>query len=84
MARPSDDLDEDYKSVWRKISQRKHPYDGVARTENDITLISAVANADAGKDALYVAYCAVAGAHPQADMKARLDLLMKNLQVTEH
>lgn len=84
VARPSDDLDEDYKSVWRKISQRKHPYDGVARTENDITLISAVANADAGKDALYVAYCAVAGAHPQADMKSRLDLLMKNLQVTEH
>jgi serine protease Do len=84
VVRPSDDLDDDYKSTWRKISQREHPYDAVSRNDNDMTLIDTVANAGTGKDVLYTVSCGVAGAQSQADMKAKLDLLMKNLQVTEH
>lgn len=84
VAHPSDDLDDDYKSAWRKMSQREHPYDAVARNEGDMTLIDTVVDAGTGKDALYLVSSGVEGTHPQADMKAKLDLLTKNLQVTEH
>jgi len=83
---PSGDLEDDYKSEWHKISQHDHPYDGVALSEGDATKITAVVNAAAGADpsVLYTAYYGVEGTHPQDAMKAKLDLLMKNLQVTEH
>ena len=47
---------------------------------------TAVVNAAAGADpsVLYTAYYGAEGTHPQDAMKAKLDLLMKNLQVTEH
>ncbi|MGH8157503.1 MAG: S1 family peptidase [Rhodanobacter sp.] len=83
---PSDDLDDDYKSRWRKISQRQHPYDDVALSDNDTMKITAVVNPSAGAapSVLYTAFYGVEGSQPQDAMKAKLNLLMKNLQVTEH
>lgn len=83
---PSDDLDDDYKSRWRKISQRQHPYDDVALSDNDAMKITAVVNPSAGVSppVLYTAFYGVEGSQPQDAMRAKLDLLMKNLQVTEH
>ena len=83
---PSSDLEDDYKSVWHKISQHEHPYDGVALSDGDVTKITTVVNPPAGADPsmLYTAYYGVEGTHPQDAMKAKLDLLMKTLQVIEH
>ena len=33
---------------------------------------------------LYTAFYGAAGTHPQAEMKSRLDLLMKDMRVVEH
>ena len=83
---PSDDLGDDYKSEWHKISKREHPYDGVALSDSDTTKITAVVNSPAGADPsmVYTAYYGVEGTRPQEAMKAGLALLMKNLQVIEH
>lgn len=83
---PSDDPDDDYKSSWRRLAQQQHPYDGVAVSDGDIMRISAVVKPPTGADpsALYSAFYAIEGNHPQAFMKARLDLLMQNLKVVEH
>jgi serine protease Do len=83
---PSGDLEDDYKSEWHKISQHEHPYDGVALSDSDVTKITAVVSPPAGADPsmLYTAYYGVEGTHPQDAMKAKLDLLMKSLQVIEH
>ncbi|MFI4958466.1 MAG: trypsin-like peptidase domain-containing protein [Lysobacterales bacterium] len=80
---PSADLDDDYKSDWRKITQHQHPYDGVARNENDIMKNTSVAGT-ADQPILYTAFYAIEGSHPQEFMKAKLDLLTKNFQVIEH
>ncbi|MEP7185007.1 MAG: trypsin-like peptidase domain-containing protein [Rhodanobacter sp.] len=83
---PSENLDDDYKSDWRKIVQHQHPYDGVARNDNDVMRITSVA-AHSGKadpSILYTAFYAIEGSHPQAFMKAKLDVLTKHLQVIEH
>ena len=84
VTRPSTDLDDNYQDTWRNLSRREHPYDAVSRNEDDMTLIDTVVNAGTGKDVLYAVSCGVEGAQPQAAMKARLDLLTKNLQVLEH
>jgi serine protease Do len=83
---PSDNLEDDYKNEWHKISQHEHPYDGVALSAGDVTKITAVVNSPAGADSsmLYTAYYGFEGTHLQDAMKAKLDLLMKNLQVIEH
>ncbi len=82
---PSDDLDDSYKSEWNKIAHRQHPYDGVSRSDNDVTKITAVVDgADAKSGVLYSAMYQNEGTHPQNAMKARLGLLMKNLHVDEH
>jgi hypothetical protein len=82
---PSDDLDDDFKTRWNKIVQRKHPFDGVARVDDDVTKITAVAGTPAASaSVVWTAFYSLEGSQPQADMKAKLDLLTKNLQVTEH
>ncbi len=80
-------LDDDLTSTWQKISKRQHPDDGVARSEDDVMKINAVAaSADTGNtpSVLYTAFYGIEGNHPQDFMKSKLDLLMKNLQVKEH
>lgn len=85
---PPPGLDEDTSSRWRKLSARQYPYNGVARYEDDLMKIDAVVapTAASGKPpaVLYTAFYGVAGAHPQDEMKGKLDLLMKNMQVKEH
>ncbi len=87
-AEPPAGLDDDMTSRWRKLSQRQHPYDGVARYEDDVMKIDAVvAPASSGgkpPSVLYTAFYGIEGNHPQDFMKAKLDLLMKNLRVSEH
>lgn len=81
---PAPDLDEGFQDMWHKVVARQHPWDGVARNENDVTEINGVVNAT-GKapSVLYSAFYAIEGNHPQDFMKAKLGLLMKSLHVRE-
>ncbi|HJP99079.1 MAG TPA: trypsin-like peptidase domain-containing protein [Rhodanobacteraceae bacterium] len=81
---PAPDLDQGFQDMWHKVVARQHPWDGVARNENDLMEINGVVSA-AGKDrsVLYSAFYATEGDHPQDYMKAKLGLLMKNLHVRE-
>ena len=83
---PSADLDDEFKSEWNKLLHKLHPYDGVAQSDNDEMSISAIADASAGTApaVLYSAAYVAEGTQPQAAMKTKLDLLMKNLHVDEH
>jgi len=83
---PPEDLDDNLKSAWRQVAQRQHPYDGVARSDSDVTKIDVVVDSPTGKSApsaLYTAFYGVQGSQTQAAMKAKVDLLTKNLKVTE-
>jgi serine protease Do len=83
---PSDDLDDTYKSGWDNIVHRRHPFDAISRSENDGTRITAIADIPgaAAPSVLYSAFVGVNGSSPQKTMKAKLDLLLKNLRVDEH
>ena len=85
---PPSGLDEDMSSRWQKLSARQYPYNGVARYDNDEMKIDAVIApagvSDRPSTVLYTAAYVVAGTQPQADMKHKLDLLMKDMRVTEH
>jgi len=87
-SQPPSGLDNDLTGKWQQLSGRQHPYDGVARYEDDQMRIDAVLTPEAvvGKSqpALYTAFYGIEGNHPQGFMKAKLDLLMKNTQVFEH
>ena len=85
---PPPGLDDDLSSRWRKLSERQYPYNAVARYENDLMMINAVV-APAGaagqpSTVLYTAFYGTAGTQSQADMKGKLDLLTKDMRVTEH
>ncbi|KZC19238.1 hypothetical protein RHOFW104R3_32315, partial [Rhodanobacter denitrificans] len=82
---PPPGLDDDLSSRWRKLSERQYPYNAVARYENDLMMINAVvAPAGPPSTVLYTAFYGTAGTQPQADMKGKLDLLTKDMRVTEH
>jgi hypothetical protein len=83
---PSDDLDDSYKNEWNKIVHHQHPYDGVARSENDVMKITGVVEtpADAASSVRYSVNYQVEGTQPQDVMKGRLDTLMTSLHVDEH
>jgi serine protease Do len=83
---PSDDLADSYRNEWDKIAHRLHPYDGIARGENDVTKITGIVDgpADTKPAVLFSAYYQSEGAHAQGAMKTRLDLLMKDLHVNEY
>lgn len=85
---PPPGLDDDLSSRWRKLAERQYPYNAVARYENDLMMINAVvAPAAAGgspSTVLYTAFYGTAGTQPQAEMKGKLDLLTKDMRVTEH
>lgn len=85
---PPSGLDDDMTSRWQKLSERQYPYNAVARYEDSLMKIDAVVAPTAAgskpSTVLYTAFYGIEGTHPQADMKSKLDQLMKNLQVTEH
>ncbi|MEW9622985.1 S1 family peptidase [Rhodanobacter geophilus] len=83
---PPSGVDEDLSDKWRKLASHGYPYNGVARNEDGLMKIDAVA-AQAGAASpkvLYTAFYGMEGDQPQAFMKGKLGLLMKNLQVREH
>lgn len=82
---PASNLDSDYKDEWNKVLHRRHPYDGVARNDDDVTKITGVVGAPAAHKpaVLYTAYYDAEGTHSQAQMKDKLDLLLKNFKITE-
>jgi S1-C subfamily serine protease len=82
---PPADLDDSYQSFWRKIVERRHPYDAQAYSENDMTKINAmVPPAHNDKPSvLYTAYVYQPGTQQQAEMKQKLDLLLNDVNVKE-
>ncbi|MGH8184802.1 MAG: trypsin-like peptidase domain-containing protein, partial [Rhodanobacteraceae bacterium] len=82
---PPADLDDSYQSFWKKIVDHRHPYDGMAYTDGDTSKINAVVPAPAGDkpSVLYTAYVYQPGTQSQAEMKQKLDHLLKNVQVKE-
>jgi hypothetical protein len=85
---PPTGLDDDLTSRWQKLSQRQYPYNAVARYEDDLMKIDAVVAPTTvdGKTAttLYTVFYGIEGTHAQPEMKGKLDLLMKNLEIREH
>ncbi len=85
---PPAGLDNNLSSHWQKLSQRRFPYNGVARPEDGLMKIDDVIRPKRpdGKPAplLYTAFYGIEGTHPQAMMKRKLDRLMKHVRVLEH
>ncbi|MES2404173.1 MAG: trypsin-like peptidase domain-containing protein [Pseudomonadota bacterium] len=84
---PPAGLDNDLTSLWEKVLQHAHPYDGVTYSEDDTMEIKAPIAPPSGvtvPSVLYTGFYAKGGNQSQAFMKDKLDLLMKNLRVTEH
>ncbi len=84
---PPPGLDKNLSSRWQQLVQRQFPYNGVARPDGDVMKIDAVATPAHADDkpptVLYTASYGAAGTHSQTEMKRKLDLLMKNLQIRE-
>ncbi|MGH8191864.1 MAG: trypsin-like peptidase domain-containing protein [Rhodanobacteraceae bacterium] len=82
---PPADLDDTYQSAWKKVVDRRHPYDEMAYSENDMTKINAVVPPPTGDkpSVLYTAYVYQPGTQRQAEMKKKIDLLLKNVKVKE-
>jgi serine protease Do len=82
---PPAQLGDGYQSDWDKQLNRRHPYDAVGGNDKDATKISTIAgpSADANPGVLYEASYTMEGTHAQDAMKSKIDLLLKNLEVTE-
>lgn len=83
---PPEGFDENMSSVWRKVAQRSYPYNAVARQEDGLMQINGVAasaTADQPPTVLYSPFYGVEGNQTQDEMKHKLDLLTKDLRVTE-
>ncbi|MBD8880129.1 trypsin-like peptidase domain-containing protein [Rhodanobacter sp. 7MK24] len=85
---PPDGLDDDMTSRWKKLSERQYPYNAVASSQDDlmkiVTVITPTAVDKQPPTVLYSALYGTAGTQSQDFMKGKLDLLTKDLQVTEH
>lgn len=84
---PPPGLDEDMASRWKKVAERQYPYNGAPRYEDGqmrINRVVAPANAGGKPSVLYTAFYGVAGNQPEAEMKSRLELLTKGMEVKEH
>jgi S1-C subfamily serine protease len=82
---PPADLADSYQSSWKKMVDRRHPYDAKAYNANDVTKINAVVPPLGGdkESVLYTAYVDQPGQHSQAEMKKKLELLLNNVKVKE-
>ena len=83
---PPPGFDATMSDKWNRLSKRQYPYNGVARYEDNLMKIDAVA-AKAGAASPKVLYTAFYGndsTQPQAFMKDRLDQVMKDMRVHEH
>ncbi|HEX5353061.1 MAG TPA: trypsin-like peptidase domain-containing protein [Rhodanobacteraceae bacterium] len=81
---PAADLDDAFKVHWEKIVQRQHPFDEIPFSDNDVMkVIGVTGSTGKATSELYTTFYASEGTHPQAYMKAKLDLLVKHLHVRE-
>jgi len=83
---PPADLGDVYASYWKKVVDRRHPYDATAFSDDGMTKIDAVvpsSKGDAKPSVLYSAYVYQPGTQAQAEMKQKLDLLLKDVKVKE-
>jgi len=81
---PPASLDDDAKSYWDKLLKRRHPYEGTAYSANGETRIGVpVSGAGASPAVMYSVFYAMAGSQGQDSMKPKLDLLLKDLKVSE-
>jgi hypothetical protein len=78
-------MDDDARDDWDRVLHRRHPNDAIARDGDDRTRITAVvgAPADQNPSVLYTAHYVEEGKQSPEAMKAKLDLLLKGLQVHE-
>jgi hypothetical protein len=78
-------MDDDARDDWDRVLPRRHPTDAIARDGDDRTRITAVvgAPADQNPSVLYTAHYVEEGKQSPEAMKAKLDLLLKGLQVHE-
>ncbi len=85
IVRPSDDMEDSFKSSWHKVEHRRHPYDGMARNDDDIMKITSVVGPAATADprVLYPVYYHREGAQSQPQMAAKLKLLVDGLKIRE-
>lgn len=82
---PPASLDDDAKSYWDKLVKRRHPYEATAFASDGETRIGAPAT-DAGTKSpavMYSVFYAMAGSQAQDSMKPKLDMVMKDLKVSE-
>ena len=83
---PPADLDDSYQSFWKKVVGKQHPYDEQAYSDSDMTKINAVVpppRNDGKPMVLYTAYIYQPGTQSQAEMKQKLDVLLRNVRVKE-
>jgi hypothetical protein len=86
MAAPVAGLGNEFTNTWDKLVHRTHPYDAVARSDDDVMKITTVIDGakQAEPPALYAAYYYTDGLHPQDEMKSKLDLLLKGVDIKEY
>lgn len=79
---PPAELGDDKRDEWDRVMHRRHPYDGAAHTDNDVTKATGVVGLgpDAKPQVLHTATIAIEGTHSQPEMDNRLGLLLKGLQ----
>jgi hypothetical protein len=82
---PPASLDDDSKSYWDKMVNRRHPYEGTAYSTNGETRIGVPAGAAGATspNVMYAVFYAASGTQTQESMKPKLDLLLKDLKVNE-
>jgi hypothetical protein len=82
---PTASMDDDFHTSWDRVAGRKHPFDAIARTENDVSKIDAVAgNAAApSPSVLYTVDYHAEGARSPDRMSTGLKSLLGELQVLE-
>lgn len=82
---PPASLDDDSKSYWDKMVNRRHPYEGMAYSTNGETRIGVPAGAAGATspNVMYAVFYAASGTQTQESMKPKLDLLLKDLRVME-
>lgn len=84
---PPAGLDSDITSRWENVAGRQFPYNGVARFEDNMMKINRTVadRASSGKPAIvYTAFYGDKGTRSQKFMKAKLDLLTRDMRVLEH
>lgn len=83
---PSPDLGDAFEVPWRNVLARQYPWNGVIRSDNDVTKVTRVVGPAARSPQpalLYTAFVGRDGAQSQASMDARMTAVLRHLVVHE-